>query len=500
MGPKKPKGGKKGAKKGAKKSDRRKEKEETEDKKDEISELDKHFYLNQIQALETKLERVSQRCKNLEESESLATTQLEILYKDKTDIVTFLKSRLSSRGDEVEELQNRLAGLLKAKQAEKDLYENKLAKLAKDAENTRIDLSDQIIALTRKLESLEEFKLLKDELEAKLARLEDQLKTSKAKHQEEVSVLERASLLEAVQMRDELDAKVARITEDLRIAARNEMHSTTRRALVENETLSKQMQVFRERLGLLKKENEELRNSLVESQMRESTLQDTIGKLTARSERQVRLLEEVTTRAEEHAHVWQNYDRLTRDNGKLQRDLKVQQAQLDLAMHEISHLKERVMEKDVALELTCSNLREADLVHNRLESTVRSALTLLQESTFREEDDEGKDLETTETRRPEALMEQLVVLLTAAEKSLERADSIEASEGTTSDSGFPRIGSRGLEGRRARSGLRSKGGGAPAAGTDGGRKGHLVSYKAGDLGLLPRVGRRNKNNISGDGK
>lgn len=65
--------------------------------------------------------------------------------------------------------------------------QERLTKLGKDAENTRLDLNDQIIALSRKLESLEEFRQHKEELEAKLNGLEKELAENKEKNQEQVN-------------------------------------------------------------------------------------------------------------------------------------------------------------------------------------------------------------------------------------------------------------------------------------------------------------------------
>ncbi|KAK3891787.1 hypothetical protein Pcinc_004327 [Petrolisthes cinctipes] len=60
----------------------------------------------------------------------------------------------------------------------------RLTILANEAENTRLDLNDKIIALTRKLESLEEFRQHKEELEGKMAALEKELAFNKEQHQE----------------------------------------------------------------------------------------------------------------------------------------------------------------------------------------------------------------------------------------------------------------------------------------------------------------------------
>ncbi|XP_066953858.1 cilia- and flagella-associated protein 157-like [Macrobrachium rosenbergii] len=448
-------GGKKGGKKKGKKKD--KKSEEDEKPKEEISELDKAYYLNQIQSLETKVKRSTTRCQQLDDAERHARAQYDKLQQDKTDIIKFLKDRLTARGDEVEELKSRLAGLVKAKQAEKDHYEDRLATLGREAENTRLDLNDQIIALTRKLESLEEFRQHKEELEAKLKSLEEELAENKAKNQEKVSVLERASLIEAAAMRAELEARVTRITEDLRRAAQNEVHSTTRRALHENEALTRQLEAFRERLAALRSENQELREKMSEAQVREGLLQDTLAQVTARGERRGRLLQVVTHRAEQHSHVWRDYDRLARENERLRRDLQVMQAQLDASTQATCELRERAAEKDVALELTASHLRQEDAARKGLQQTVKAALTLLHHAAFQEGKPDDADNQA-------AILLQLVNLLTAAERIHIQGVTSEQQPDTIAVSA-PEEEPRKPEGD-AGSGQ--------------------VKYHAGDLGLLPR--------------
>lgn len=353
----------------------------------------------------------------------------------------------------MEELGSRLAGLVKAKQAERQHYEEQLATLSREAENTRLDLNDKIIALTRKLESLEEFSQHKEELEAKLKGLEEELAQNKEKHQEKVSFLEKASLVEAAALRAELESRVTRITEDLRRAAQTEVHSTTRRALHENEALTRQLDVFREKVADLRTENHQLRQTLSDSQVREGLLQDTVARVTARGERRARLLQVVTERAEEHSHVWRDYDRLARENHQLRRDLQVMQAQLDASTQAACELRERTAEKDVALELTSSHLRQEDAARKTMEESVKAALSLLHHAVFQEgECGDGESLA--------GVLQQLVSLLSSAEDACgpEAAGSGVAARGEDE--------------------VKRGGGRAQDAGQ--------IRYRAGDLGLLPR--------------
>ncbi|KAK4300756.1 hypothetical protein Pmani_027065 [Petrolisthes manimaculis] len=464
-----PKGGKKGGKKkGGKKKDKKEEEEEGKEK-EAISELDKHYYLNQIQALDVKLRRSSTRCDQLDEAERHARTQYQLLQRDKTDVITFLKDRLSAKSDEVEELRSRLAGLIKAKKAEQEEYEARLTLLAKEAENTRLDLNDKIIALTRKLESLEEFRQHKEELEGKMAALEKELTFNKEQHQEKESFLERASLVEAAAQRAELEARVTRITEDLRKAAQTEVHSTTRRALQENEALTKQMDLFRTRITALRSENNTLREALSDSQVREGLLQDTVRQVTSRGERRARLLQAVTEKAEEQARVWRDYHRLARDNHQLRRDLQVVQAEVDAATQQTCELRHKVTEKDVALDLTACHLRQQDDARDALKDTVTAALALLHQAAFT-----GGEEDVMDSTGP--ILQQLVTLLSSVEHSHGQPKNV--SRPSTPKGRWEEATTQEEEGRRREG------------------SGRQVTYHEGDLGLLPRPVQRKAKQMS----
>ena len=57
--------------------------------------------------------------------------------------------------------------------------------------------------------------------------------------------------------------------------------------------------------------------------MRESLLQDTLRSVSGRGERRGRVLAQLTERAEQHAQVFRDYQRISRENEKLRHDLQV---------------------------------------------------------------------------------------------------------------------------------------------------------------------------------
>ena len=65
-------------------------------------------------------------------------------------------------------------------------FKEKLKKLGMEFDSMKNDLSDKILSLTRKLESLEEFRLQKEDLESQHKLLQETLTNERKEHQEKV--------------------------------------------------------------------------------------------------------------------------------------------------------------------------------------------------------------------------------------------------------------------------------------------------------------------------
>lgn len=68
------------------------------------------------------------------------------------------------------------------------LFQDRLCSLQKEFNQTKADLSDQILSLTRKLESLEEFRIQKEKIDANLKALQELLAKEREERKEKVSV------------------------------------------------------------------------------------------------------------------------------------------------------------------------------------------------------------------------------------------------------------------------------------------------------------------------
>lgn len=194
------KSGKKGDKKGGKKADENKgppppEKPLSEYEKP-ISEMTKQFYIIQIKDLEERVARYQRKSDELSlQNEDLQKTiqqQVEI----QKDIVLGLRRDLQGQTDKYADLEEKMIALKQSKDQERDQYELQLSNARADFSEMQDMLKADIIALKGKLETLEDYREHKDNMEQKLESLKQRIKEQQKAHEEEIYKLEKKAVLD----------------------------------------------------------------------------------------------------------------------------------------------------------------------------------------------------------------------------------------------------------------------------------------------------------------
>ena len=194
------KSGKKGDKKGGKKADEAKgppppEKPLGEYEKP-ISEMTKQFYIIQIKDLEERVARYQTKSDKLSlENEDLQRT-LQQQVEIQKDIVSGLRQDLQIQTNKYADLEEDMIQLKQKKDQEKDQYELQLSSGRADFSEMQDMLKADIIALKGKLETLEDYRLHKDDMERKLESLQQQIEEQQKVHDEKIYLLEKKSVLD----------------------------------------------------------------------------------------------------------------------------------------------------------------------------------------------------------------------------------------------------------------------------------------------------------------
>lgn len=93
--------------------------------------------------------RYQRKCDELEVANGEFKDKYDQMTTDKKEIVSFLKKQLEQRQDEIADLNDRLVGLQQAKDIEKDAYEQQLAQLRTEFQETKDQLTSENMILSK---------------------------------------------------------------------------------------------------------------------------------------------------------------------------------------------------------------------------------------------------------------------------------------------------------------------------------------------------------------
>ena len=178
-----------------------------------------------------------------------------LIYK--ADVVAFLKRTLQQRTDTIHELTDRLEGMkvtnfcayisafrfstflvffldsnLKvAHLSERSDYEGQLTDLRGEYAKTKEELEGEIMVLTKKLDSLEEFRQQKEQLSNKFDKLEGDSKDKMEEYEKKIYNLEKNHIREQDRLKKEMMERVENVAGEFRKAAHSQMAATTQRTI-----------------------------------------------------------------------------------------------------------------------------------------------------------------------------------------------------------------------------------------------------------------------------
>ncbi|PIK45115.1 hypothetical protein BSL78_18004, partial [Apostichopus japonicus] len=250
--------GKKKGKKSGKKSGSKSARPSSAPSGANLSEVGKEFFLIQIRDLEQRLARYQRKCDELEVANGEFKDKYDQMTTDKKEIVSFLKKQLEQRQDEIADLNDRLVGLQQAKDTEKDAYEQQLAQLRTEFQETKDQLTSENMILSGKLASLEEFKVQKEDLMAKFAQMEAELASQQQDHKEQIYQLERKQVVDKDRLKKEMVLKVNQVAAEFRKVSNKQMADTTKRTIRENVSIQAQLGKMSDKTMELIQENEDL--------------------------------------------------------------------------------------------------------------------------------------------------------------------------------------------------------------------------------------------------
>ena len=115
--------------------------------------------------------------------------------------------------------------------SERSDYEGQLTDLRGEYAKTKEELEGEIMVLTKKLDSLEEFRQQKEQLSNKFDKLEGDSKEKMEEYEKKIYNLEKNHIREQDRLKKEMMERVENVAGEFRKAAHSQMAATTQRTI-----------------------------------------------------------------------------------------------------------------------------------------------------------------------------------------------------------------------------------------------------------------------------
>uniref|UniRef100_A0A182NRR1 CUB domain-containing protein n=1 Tax=Anopheles dirus TaxID=7168 RepID=A0A182NRR1_9DIPT len=261
---------------------------------DGLSAVDRQFYEITINDLNQKLARLRTHNVKIEERNEELESRLKQIEEDRADVTAYLDRTLQEKVGTIVELEDKLSELSKVRDQENEECRKQINTLDGKYKAMHEQLTSEIKLLTGKLNSMEEFRLQRDELMAKFDAQDSELKEQNKRHKSTLYEMERKVILDKDRLRKDVENKLLQLSTEFTKSSEIRVAAHTQRLVRENIALNNEMDRMintQERLQKqfteLRKQNTELRNQaeidVVEKQRLMQTCQErleTIKQLT----------------------------------------------------------------------------------------------------------------------------------------------------------------------------------------------------------------------------
>ncbi|XP_063909971.1 cilia- and flagella-associated protein 157 [Zophobas morio] len=387
-----------------------------------LTEVDKTFYELTITDLNRKLARLRSLTTELEEKNEQLQNDLTKLDEDRNDIIIYLKRILQEKNDEIAELQDRLKALEETRQDETETYEAKIQDLENEYKQMHEQLTSEIKLLEGKLNSLEEFRIQRDELMKKFEEQEIAMEEQEKRHKNEVYEIERKFIIAKDKLKKDMEARLLQLSSEFQEATELRIAATTHRVIRENIAINNELDSMLMSHDKLYTENAEIKvrdkTLRQEAQLHEEEKKKALAKVRT----QLKIIERLTTEHENMTQKLANYQTIEKEMHDICNELQKTKQTILCLNHQIRVLEQNVHGlkcKELSMQTEIGNLEEEnDRLTTLLAQAVYAIKEVLEVQTVFSD-------EALRTSKRESLLTQLFNLLTESEKKKARRPSMD---------------------------------------------------------------------------
>lgn len=379
--------------------------------KEEISAVDRTFYEITIKDLNNKLSNLRAHNAKIEERSEEVEAKLKQLEEDRADVTAFLDRSLQVKITNIKDLEEKLSELAKVRSVETTEFLRQIKEGELKYKTMQDELTSEIKLLTGKLNSLEEFRIQKDELLAKFDQQETELRIQTKQHHDLIYEIERQQVVDKDRLKKEVENKLLQLSNEFAKSNEIRIAAHVQRLVRENIALNNELDRMMFSQRRLQNENKDLQHKDVDRRGATQTVLNENSTLVKTCDAQLEIIKKLTS----------EFELLREENRALMQAQSMKTAaekREKAATWELKDFKHKVhlLEQHVhAIRTECAShqivLKQQSAEHQRL-SDILLKLKNTVKSAARGEQEHDDDPKFRDAQRANLLAELMSILLT----------------------------------------------------------------------------------------
>lgn len=206
-----------------------------------FTEVEKTFLELQIADCNRKIARLRTAVDEYERRNEELQKQYDKLDEDRADIISYLKKTLNLKNEENVELKDKVKGLEEAREIETAQFKEKVAELERNFTIMKDQLTSENKLLAGKLNTLEEFRAIRDDLMRKYEKQEQDFKDQEMKYKRIIYDAEKKFVIGKDKLKKEMEARLLQLAQDFQDATELRIAASTHRVIRENIAINNEL-------------------------------------------------------------------------------------------------------------------------------------------------------------------------------------------------------------------------------------------------------------------
>lgn len=261
---------------------------------DTMPAFDRQYYELTIVDLNQKLAHLRSHNATLEQTNEEIEERTRQFQEDRSDVTAYLDRTLKDKTCVIQNLEERLTELEKVRRTETVEFQRLLKEAELKFKTMQDELSSENKLLTGKLNSIEEFRIQKDELLAKFDQQETELRVQTKQHRDLIYEIERKQVMDKDRMKREVENKLLQLSNEFAKSNEIRISAHVQRLVRENIALNNELDRMMFSQRRLQQENKDMFERDADRRSAFAVVSDENAQLIRRNNIQLEIINELT--------------------------------------------------------------------------------------------------------------------------------------------------------------------------------------------------------------